>query len=162
MNPTRSREFPLARATLALVALAGCSGEVLVDGTSGVTTGEGGSCAVLAAATDDYITHAYFGIAGPKQLLAVVGKVSYWATAKGVRAYDVEDINAPKLLDFHADADFGEGLAALIAEDPTQLAVVDAEGRLYVIPLGSSGPVAPLKTYLGEPAPGSTGSCGSP
>lgn len=110
----------------------------------------------------DYITHAYFGVAGPKQLLGVVGKVAYWATAKGVRAYDVEDINAPKLLDFHADADFGEGLAALVAVDPERLAVVDAEGRLYVIPLGSSGPVAPLKTYLGEPAPGSTGSCGSP
>jgi hypothetical protein len=109
----------------------------------------------------DYITHAYFGLSGPKQLLAVVGKVSYWATAKGVRAYDVTDIDAPVLLDFHADADFGEGLAALIAQDPTHLAVVDADGRLYVIPLGSSGPVAPLKTYLGEPGSGSAAPCGS-
>ena len=108
----------------------------------------------------DYITHAYFGLGGPKQLLAVVGKVSYWATPTGVRAYDVENIDAPKILDFHADADFGEGLAALIAEDPTQLAVADAEGRLFLIPLGSSGPVAPLKTYLGEP--GEASSCGSP
>ena len=107
------------------------------------------------------ITHAYFGLSGPKQLLAVVGKVSYWATAKGVRAYDVQNIDAPLLLDFHADADFGEGLAALIAQDPKQLAVVDSDGRLYVIPLGSSGPVAPLKTYLGEPGEGSAGSCGS-
>jgi hypothetical protein len=109
----------------------------------------------------DYITHASFGLAGPKRLLGVVGKVSYWATAKGVRAFDVEDIDAPKLLDFHADADFGEGLATLIADDPTQLAVADAEGRLFVIPLGSSGPVAPLKTYLGEPG-ASAGPCAAP
>lgn len=109
----------------------------------------------------DYVTHAYFGLPGPKQLLGVVGKVAYWATAKGVRAYDVENIDAPKLLDFHADADFGEGLAALIADDAEQLAVADAEGRLFVIPLGSSGKVEPLQTYLGEPGEGSAGSCGN-
>lgn len=39
MNPTISRNIPLVCATLALVALAGCSGEVLVDGASGATSG---------------------------------------------------------------------------------------------------------------------------
>lgn len=106
----------------------------------------------------DWITHAYFGLAGPKRLLGVVGNVSYWATATGVRAYDVENLDAPKLLDFHADAAFGEGLAVLIAADETQLAVADSDGRLYVIPLDRSGAVEPLKTYLGAPPP-AAGSC---
>jgi hypothetical protein len=112
--------------------------------------------------TPDYITHAHFGIAGPKQLLGVVNKVSYWATAKGVRAYDITDLDAPKLLDFHADADFGEGLAVLIADSADQLAVADADGRLFVIPLGQSGPVEPLKTYLGAPGSASAGPCSAP
>lgn len=110
----------------------------------------------------DQITHAYFGVAGPKQLLGVVNEISYWATAKGVRAYDITDLDAPKLLDFHADADFGEGLAVLIADSADRLAVADAEGRLFVIPLGQSGPVEPLKTYLGAPSPASAGPCSAP
>jgi hypothetical protein len=86
-----------------------------------------------------YVVNQPTDLDGPANL-AVVGKVAYRATKKGVRAWDVEDINAPKLLDFHADADFGAGLAALIADDPHRLAVVDAGGRLYVIPLGQQRP----------------------
>jgi hypothetical protein len=108
----------------------------------------------------DSTTHAQFVLPGPKRLLGVVGKVAYWATATGVRAYDVANIDAPKLLDFHADAAVGEGLATLIAADAAHLAVADADGRLFVIPLGSSGVVEPLKTYLGEPKSGSAGACG--
>ena len=108
----------------------------------------------------DFITHAHLSLSGAKRLLGVVGRVAYWATESGVRAYDVTDLDAPKLLDFHADVALGEGLATLMASDATRLAVTDAEGRLYVIPLGSSGPVVPLKTYLGEPPAGSAGPCG--
>ena len=64
----------------------------------------------------------------------------------------MSDIDAPKLLDFHADVDFGEGLATLIAADAERLAVTDAAGRLYLVPLGSSGPVAPIVVRAG-PAP---------
>jgi hypothetical protein len=109
----------------------------------------------------DSITHAQLGVSDPKRLLGVVGHVAYWATETGVRAYDVTNIDAPKLLGFHADVAFGEGLATLMASDDTRLAVADAEGRLYLIPLGSSGPVVPLKTYLGEPPASSAGPCGS-
>jgi hypothetical protein len=103
-----------------------------------------------------YTTHAYLGISGPKRLLAVVDQVAYLATAKAVRAYDVSDVNAVKLLDYHADADFGAGLATLIASDEDRLAVTDDKGRLWVIPLGSSGPVKPLTVHDG-PLPSGCG-----
>ena len=101
-----------------------------------------------------YTTHAYLSLKGPKRLLAVVGQIAYLATAKGVRAYDVSDVNAVKLLDYHADADFGDGLATLIAAGGDRLAVTDGAGKLYVIPLGSSGPVAPLVVRGGPPPAG--------
>ncbi|MFT3772898.1 MAG: hypothetical protein QM820_46525 [Minicystis sp.] len=106
-----------------------------------------------------YTTHAYFGGKGPKRLLAVAGQIAYLASAKGVHAYDVADIDNPKLIDFHADADFGEGLATLVAADETQLAVTDAAGRLYVIPLGGSGTIAPITVHPGPP-PASGGCAG--
>lgn len=99
-----------------------------------------------------YTTHAYFGLEGPKRVLAVVDQIAYLATQKGVRAYDVSDVDAPALLDYHADADFGEGLATLIAADGERLVVTDAAGRIYLIPLGSSGAAAPLVVRDG-PAP---------
>lgn len=108
---------------------------------------------------DGTVTHVYLGIKGPKRLLGVVNQIAYLATTSGVRAYDLTDVPGPSagddakmpLLDFHADIDFGEGLATLIASDGQRLAVIDSEGRFYVVPLDRSGAVSPLEVYLGPP-----------
>jgi hypothetical protein len=110
---------------------------------------------------DMTITHVYLEVAGPKRLLGVVDHVAYLATPSGVRAYDVTDVPGQSgpddarmpLLDFHADIDLGDGLATLIASDSRRLAMIDAEGRLYVVPLDRSGAVAPLRIYDGPPPP---------
>jgi hypothetical protein len=105
----------------------------------------------------NYLTHAYFGSHSPQKLLAVVGQVAYLASAKAVTAWSVADIDAPALLDFHVDADFGDGLATLVAADAKRLVVSDADGRLHVVPLDGSGPARPLVVHPGPPPVGCGG-----
>jgi hypothetical protein len=105
------------------------------------------------------IAHAYFGIAGPKRLLGVTGQVAYLATPDGIRAYEISDIDQPKLLSYEAHINFGEGLARLIATSDRWLAVVDASGALYVVPSHVSGRVEPLRVYGAEGPPAPAPSC---
>lgn len=105
------------------------------------------------------ITHAWFGVAGPKKLLGVVDGAAYVATPEGVRLVDVSTIPTqppvddwpPPVLDDRADIAFGEGLATLIAADGERLVIADAAGRAYLVPLHPSGAIAPMKFYRGAP-----------
>jgi hypothetical protein len=108
------------------------------------------------------VQHAWFGLQGPKKLLGVLGGNAYVATAEAVHVFAVSPIppDAPwddwpaPLLGRYASVAFGEGLATPIASDDAQLLVVDAEGRLYLVPARPSGEILPMRFYAGAPVEG--------
>jgi hypothetical protein len=52
--------------------------------------------------------------------------------------------------DYDASIAFGDGLARLVAASDSWLAVVDAEGTIYLAPRDASGAVAPLRVLEGR------------
>jgi hypothetical protein len=94
-----------------------------------------------------------FGLPGPKALLTVAAQKAYFATADGVHAYDVSDIQAPALTDFHAEIALDPDTTRLLAAGAHHLALADTEGNLYLVPLDRSGPVAPVRVYRSASAP---------
>ncbi|NOU31413.1 MAG: hypothetical protein HOO96_26235 [Polyangiaceae bacterium] len=97
-------------------------------------------------ANKEVITHAVLGLPGPKRLVAVAAKHAYVATQGGVRRYDIDDVDAPRLAPEELRADFGE-LPRPLSESDAELALV-AKDRIYLVPFGLTTPdgqVEPLR-----------------
>ncbi len=94
----------------------------------------------------EMITHAVLGLPGPKRLVAVAAARAYVATTSGLRRYDIENVDSPRLEGEELRADFGE-LPRPLAESETQLALV-AGSRIYLAPLtldAPGGSIEPLR-----------------